>query len=464
MQNPTLYGAAMKYIPRSVFFALALLGILFSMPAEAFEINVTADGAPVHWAEDSVTFHINEEGSPQVPWESYEAAMLSSMTAWNQKDGTMHLIYGGTTTDNIQGYVDADTNVNNVIWEDGLWAYDAEALAITLTTFKRSSGELLDADIIVNGSAYTWGVDGAPTEHDLANSMTHEAGHFVGLGHSTEEQATMYPTAPPGETIKRTLYNDDVRGFLFLYGTGSDTEDWEDVDINQEATDGSYQINNAEIHVKCSTAPVQNVPWQGLTLMVLGALAVLLLRRRQKAAAMLTGVSLAAGLMCASPAEATTLRFVGLEELTLRSDQVLVGEIIAQDSRFEGGVIWTTTEVSVEECWTGSHCRVGETITMRSPGGVVGELEQRVSGVTSWHVGERAVLFLTEVPGYNAFRTLGMAQGALKITNLGGEARARRALEGLALLKSPREVLHGHDLSGTVKVRDLKALVQNVQR
>ena len=47
-----------------------------------------------------------------------------------------------------------------MVWEDNNWAYDPGALAITLTSFERSSGQFVDADIIINGADYNWSTTG----------------------------------------------------------------------------------------------------------------------------------------------------------------------------------------------------------------------------------------------------------------------------------------------------------------
>ena len=64
---------------------------------------------------------------------------------------------------------------------------------------------------------------------DVQNVVTHEAGHVIGLAHNCQigqacpdpgPEATMYPTAPPGETSKRTLEQDDVQGVCAIYPRG----------------------------------------------------------------------------------------------------------------------------------------------------------------------------------------------------------------------------------------------------
>jgi hypothetical protein len=64
--------------------------------------------------------------------------------------------------------------------------------------------------------------------YDLQNTVTHEAGHFLGLAHPCgadvgvscsgyPNDTTMYPTAISGETQKRTLADDDVSGICAIY-------------------------------------------------------------------------------------------------------------------------------------------------------------------------------------------------------------------------------------------------------
>ncbi|KAI3915481.1 hypothetical protein MKW92_030263 [Papaver armeniacum] len=61
-----------------------------------------------------------------------------------------------------------------------------------------------------------WSTNPGPREFDLETATIHEMGHVLGLGHSYEPNAIMYPSIPPG-TEKRDLHENDVQGIQALY-------------------------------------------------------------------------------------------------------------------------------------------------------------------------------------------------------------------------------------------------------
>ncbi len=57
---------------------------------------------------------------------------------------------------------------------------------------------------------------------DLPNVLTHEMGHYFGIGHTPHDpEATMWISAMPDETHKRDLQPDDVEAMCSIYPPGS---------------------------------------------------------------------------------------------------------------------------------------------------------------------------------------------------------------------------------------------------
>jgi hypothetical protein len=90
-------------------------------------------------------------------------------------------------------------------------------IALTATYHSISSGVIFESDIHMNDEV-TWNIGTEnPPLYDIQVTLTHEAGHFIGLHHSEVGTATMHGTWWPNDLSKRSLEQDDRRGCNFLY-------------------------------------------------------------------------------------------------------------------------------------------------------------------------------------------------------------------------------------------------------
>ncbi|MGP3667343.1 MAG: hypothetical protein ACKD6N_00555 [Candidatus Bathyarchaeota archaeon] len=102
----------------------------------------------------------------------------------------------------------------------------AGVVAYAVIWYKSSTGEIVDADMVLN-SYYKWGIaDGNELTSDLVgkfdirNIVTHEAGHWTGLNDLYDSKywaITMYGYASYGEEIKRSLEPGDIAGAQYIY-------------------------------------------------------------------------------------------------------------------------------------------------------------------------------------------------------------------------------------------------------
>jgi hypothetical protein len=121
-------------------------------------------------------------------------------------------------------------NANLIVFRDRSWPYTGKGheLAATSLTFD-DDGAIYDADVEINAigrlslpmsedvQAEELRVFGIiPDQHDLLSIMTHEAGHFLGLDHSREENSIMQAELGPGE-IRTQLSADDVAAICAVY-------------------------------------------------------------------------------------------------------------------------------------------------------------------------------------------------------------------------------------------------------
>jgi len=140
---------------------------------------------------------------------------------------------------------------------------------------------------------------------------------------------------------------------------------------------------------------------------------------RWKAAARITAL-LAAVLWL--PAGATSVMGVDLDQLTRQSDVVVHGTVKGKASRWsgDGRRILTDVQIEVRESFKGSPSR---TVTVQQPGGVVGDIGQRVDGLATFEVGEEVVVFL-ERWGSQHFQVTGAAQGKFRVERSSDGTRA----------------------------------------
>jgi Matrixin len=273
---------------------VALAVVAVAAAAYAFVRSTTGspNNLPLFWKTPQVTYVVNANGFTGAGCANGAAAAAlarASFPAWphatrsgeSQPCTNFKYFDGGDTPRTDLGYDQSNpgNNINLVVFRSGLcsafvstdplcnqadlsacaqahncWFHDTSTgtggiLALTTATFVVSTGEILDADMELNGwnglgtaaptatgFYFTCASPGTATctqayggsnciEFDVGNTVTHEAGHMLGLDHvcvtpgnsSCHPEATMAPTAAPGDTDKRTLAADDIEGVCTIY-------------------------------------------------------------------------------------------------------------------------------------------------------------------------------------------------------------------------------------------------------
>ena len=169
--------------------------------------------------EEGFSLHV-DSFAPALDPDAVEAVFQTAIDTWNaESDADLFVVYGGRTAVSRQG--GGDDGVNTTAYGSFDWG---GALAVATIGF--SGRKLNDCDIAVHQrnlyGDITWHIGDAPAPSDafdLANTLTHELGHCIGLNHSDRPTAIMYAYNNPGTGDEaRHLSDDDRAGLQFLYG------------------------------------------------------------------------------------------------------------------------------------------------------------------------------------------------------------------------------------------------------
>ncbi|XP_065860956.1 metalloendoproteinase 2-MMP-like [Euphorbia lathyris] len=159
-------------------------------------------------------------------------------------------------------YIGADIKIGFFSGDHG----DGESFDGVLGTlahaFSPPSGRFhLDADEnwIVSGDIST---SSLPSAVDLESVTVHEIGHLLGLGHSSVEDAIMYPTIS-SRTKKVELASDDVDGIQELYGRNPNYNGTtiSTPSVQERETSGSSHVNSRSAPLALMTVGLAFLPF-----------------------------------------------------------------------------------------------------------------------------------------------------------------------------------------------------------
>jgi MYXO-CTERM domain-containing protein len=259
------------------------------MSTEPNECCNETDGSCTNlaWRRRCMSYAIDLGGSASISMAEIRTIADEAFNAWKQLecDGVRSVF----EVQQLEANSDCDIaefdqdggNVNTIAFITDWEARDNDPRAFALTTVWHSvrSGEIFDADMEINENRGPYGIcpdvtgctDG--TTVDLQNVLTHEAGHFFGLGHSTDVNASMFSMSPPGEVSRRILRADDNDGFCAIYPPGSlpDACNFDPV--------GGLELKCAE-GCGCAATGAGDGRWIPSALAAIGVFVVLRRRRR----------------------------------------------------------------------------------------------------------------------------------------------------------------------------------------
>ncbi len=198
--------------------------------------RLTADGKPELWFERQVTVVIDRgvaDVAPDAP-----GAVARGFGAWLGSGARVPALAFELSSDRLHAARDGRHTVTVGEVTPGR----ERDLAQTISYVDAASGEIVEADIVLNESFDFSLLDevaakndeaescskggghapaGAACGYDLQNLLSHESGHFFGLAENYDDpRATMYACSARCETHKRDLEPEDAASLAALYEDG----------------------------------------------------------------------------------------------------------------------------------------------------------------------------------------------------------------------------------------------------
>jgi hypothetical protein len=159
------------------------------------------------WDNATATQRYNPSGQPV----NGQSALGATMTTWNNAGSRFRFVNGGTTS-TCPSLVPGCPGGQQFDGQNGVGWAALEDGTLGVTVYSTSIDE---ADMGIN-TRYPWnlGCQELPTSYDLQTVLLHENGHVVGLDHSNDINAIMYPSY---QQANCSLGTDDVNGIRALY-------------------------------------------------------------------------------------------------------------------------------------------------------------------------------------------------------------------------------------------------------
>jgi hypothetical protein len=226
---------------------LFMLIIFTAVPAKGFVLRTTDSSCLIKWRIENIDIYLDSSLAQIGNIDKVADSVKNAFDDWiyfSELPFTVNLI----SRDCSPGASLAGQNTN-CIYAASKTQKSEDAGATTSVTFDTSTGDIMDADIVLYKDAGSWTTDGKSGKIDVYSVMLHEVGHFLGLSHSIlYNSSVMYPVAELNN-IKDSLYDDDIWGAAALYDSSELPKENSSCTILQTGKRDSYTLTELIIYL-----------------------------------------------------------------------------------------------------------------------------------------------------------------------------------------------------------------------
>ena len=287
------------------FWVLVLI-TLTALPAAAQYRRTLADVPDqvicLTWNKREFVYHVDLEGSPWTPGDTELLAVDAAFATWQGVSNDCSdfsftpgeqyesvVVGSGTANENVVVWRETscdevvpqgdpcrdDKNSNACTNQYRCWDHDESTIALTTTTYSKSTGAIYDSDIELNGVNFKFTTVSSPpcrggalnadcVASDIQNTLTHEIGHAVGFDHVSAIGSTMAASAEIGEISKRQIDYGSVEGFCTTYPRGGPPAPCDEPALTRRRVT-ARQAGTPPPKVSCSTG-LGPLEWLGVGL------------------------------------------------------------------------------------------------------------------------------------------------------------------------------------------------------
>lgn len=190
-------------------FAVLTLCLLLPNKGLSYTPNKMNNGSTVKWGTDRPDLVVHRDSSTRIIDADVVDIADNTLREW-----------GGASSLSVNAQFisgsSPSSEVNDLYFSSESSLLGPSVAGVTVSTTDQSTGELIEADIIINDNLFLSTDPGS--SNFIGDIIAHELGHYLGLAHSEVQFATMFYRLTKGQ---HQIEGDDKAGVRSLYSSNS---------------------------------------------------------------------------------------------------------------------------------------------------------------------------------------------------------------------------------------------------